>query len=476
MEDGCTLNMMVERLEKMATGDFTNITGGDLRHGPTLGFTSAKSSGSHGEHGSISFNMLEFSKLDVTRGDYHVVFAKVLRPPVRNTRPPVWRVETTKTPDLKPLEPAIDRSQQPSTDAERIVAKYVSNARYVALDNRTEEMAEDGALYLVNIDAVNVVKVEQDLVNNDMVNVDVDGKKDKDKDVDAVNSDDTVGFGQKRTYETNSAHTGLFVGNIPLQSCPIPSADDKIANNSSHKTLSYIPPTIQNGEIVTRPTIEYIQNGTSRWKTTAGLDKIKTYTGHLPVELWTEEGLSTVASGIDRPLYSDAITRACTRLDFARVCVMLDVSSKLPMMPNEEGGEIPCKIDVEYEWLPPKCKSCMTLGHTTKVCSFTKLSKPAKPLVSIYILKTIPARPLSMHDQDRMLPTQAVDNQREGRELPHGERLSRIPKMGPAGPPLMHDQEGILPNQEWTTSERDEHLIKRGCRQLMARRTSERDE
>ncbi|KAL0383140.1 UNVERIFIED_CONTAM: hypothetical protein Scaly_0601300 [Sesamum calycinum] len=38
---------------------------------------------------------------------------------------------------------------------------------------------------------------------------------------------------------------------------------------------------------------------------------------HLPVELWTTDGLSTVASGIGRPLYPDAITRACTRLDFS---------------------------------------------------------------------------------------------------------------------------------------------------------------
>ncbi|KAK4381839.1 hypothetical protein Sango_2929300 [Sesamum angolense] len=73
---------------------------------------------------------------------------------------------------------------------------------------------------------------------------------------------------------------------------------------------------------------------------------------HLPVELWTTEGLSTVASGIGRPLYPDAITRACTRLDFARVCIMINVSSKLPkhvviMMPNELGGESACKVDVE---------------------------------------------------------------------------------------------------------------------------------
>ncbi|KAL0295154.1 UNVERIFIED_CONTAM: hypothetical protein Sradi_6849100 [Sesamum radiatum] len=50
---------------------------------------------------------------------------------------------------------------------------------------------------------------------------------------------------------------------------------------------------------------------------------------HLPVELWTTDGLSIVASGVGKPLYPDAITRACTRLDFARVCVMLDISAKL---------------------------------------------------------------------------------------------------------------------------------------------------
>ncbi|KAL0284970.1 UNVERIFIED_CONTAM: hypothetical protein Sradi_7185300 [Sesamum radiatum] len=81
---------------------------------------------------------------------------------------------------------------------------------------------------------------------------------------------------------------------------------------------------------------------------------------HLPVELWTSEGLSVVASGVGKPLYPDAITRACTRLDFARVCVMLDISAKLLkhiviMVPKEDGSEVACKVDVEYEWLPPKC-------------------------------------------------------------------------------------------------------------------------
>ncbi|KAK4381540.1 hypothetical protein Sango_2958300 [Sesamum angolense] len=116
---------------------------------------------------------------------------------------------------------------------------------------------------------------------------------------------------------------------------------------------------------------------------------------HLPVELWTTEGLSTVASGIGRPLYPDAITRACTRLDFARVCIMLNVSSKLPkhvviMMPNDLGGVSACKVDVEYEWLPPKCTGCSSLGHSTKECP---LSKQTKPAVAIYVRKPPPPTP-----------------------------------------------------------------------------------
>ncbi|KAK4384074.1 hypothetical protein Sango_3094600 [Sesamum angolense] len=118
---------------------------------------------------------------------------------------------------------------------------------------------------------------------------------------------------------------------------------------------------------------------------------------HLPVELWTTEGLSTVASGIGRPLYPDAITRACTRLDFARVCVMLNVNSKLPkhvviMMPNEHGGESACKVDVEYEWIPHKCTGCLSLGHSTKECP---ISKPTKPAVSIYVRKSTPTIPVA---------------------------------------------------------------------------------
>ncbi|KAL0295584.1 UNVERIFIED_CONTAM: hypothetical protein Sangu_3193600 [Sesamum angustifolium] len=218
----------------------------------------------------------------------------------------------------------------------------------------------------------------------------------------------------------HSPMTGIFIGNVPLQTPGSDFSCDKFAasfNNSTRKTLSYVNPSIQNGEIVVRPSIDVVREGSRRWDNTAvgyflgrkpyyhHLNEyvrsvwpaVKTVTAtsngfyffqfkteiameevieggpwlfqgqpivlqrwepgmvlrkhkhtqvpvwirlrHLPVEFWTDDGLSTVASGVGRPLYQDTITRACTRLDFARVCVMLDISSTLPkhliiMMPR----------------------------------------------------------------------------------------------------------------------------------------------
>ncbi|KAK4383979.1 hypothetical protein Sango_3102200 [Sesamum angolense] len=165
---------------------------------------------------------------------------------------------------------------------------------------------------------------------------------------------------------------------------------------SSRKTLHFVPPTKQNGEVIIRPTKEVVDNGAKKWLTTAvgyclgrrpyfpqleafaranwkGLQQVSaTSSGffffrfttrfamedvieggpwlfqgqpivlqvweqglslrrqkhtqipvwvrlrHLPMEYWTEEGLSTVASGIGTPLYADSITKNCARLDYAR--------------------------------------------------------------------------------------------------------------------------------------------------------------
>ncbi|KAK4382249.1 hypothetical protein Sango_2890300 [Sesamum angolense] len=248
--------------------------------------------------------------------------------------------------------------------------------------------------------------------------------------------------------------TGIFIGNVPLHTHGSDFSCDKFAasfNNSTRKTLSYVNPSIQNGEIVVRPSIDIVREGSHRWENKAVgyflgrkpyyhhlndyvrsvWPAVKTVTAtsngfyffQFKTEIameevieggpWLFQGqpivlqrwepgmvlrLSTVASGVGRPLYQDTITRACTRLDFARVCVMLDISSTLPkhlitMMPKEDGTEVPCKVEVEYEWVPPKCKNCMSLGHASTACPDSK--KVEKPPVSVYVQKRTMKPPVS---------------------------------------------------------------------------------
>ncbi|KAL0310235.1 UNVERIFIED_CONTAM: hypothetical protein Scaly_2948000 [Sesamum calycinum] len=138
-----------------------------------------------------------------------------------------------------------------------------------------------------------------------------------------------------------------------------------------------------------------------RWEPGMSLRKQKTHTvpvwvrlKHLPVEYWSDEGLSVVASGIGQPLYSDAVTKQCSRLDYARVCVMLDYNSVLPkhlviISPFlRKGKEVPCRVDIEYEWLPQRCKECKSLGHIDNVCPELKRKSLKKP-IEVYVQKSV---------------------------------------------------------------------------------------
>ncbi|KAL2228522.1 UNVERIFIED_CONTAM: hypothetical protein Sindi_1831900 [Sesamum indicum] len=263
---------------------------------------------------------------------------------------------------------------------------------------------------------------------------------------------------KKQFSNFSSFSTGLFVGNILLHACSDTIINDKIAHafhNSTRKTLSYVAPTMQNGEVIVRPTLDIIRNGSKRWRATAVgyfrgkrpyfyhlkefamsvwpdmkegqpivlqkwepgmvLRKLQhtqvpvwIKLRHLPVELWTDEGLSTVASGVGKPLYPDAITRACTKLDFARVCVMLDVTSNLPkhiiiMTPDEDGGESPCKVDVDGAPQEPTMPK-RSRNHLREEGDTTY----------------IPSRPTHMPDRNmsRPPPARVVEKQRGGRESP----------------------------------------------------------
>ncbi|KAL2235612.1 UNVERIFIED_CONTAM: hypothetical protein Sindi_1293400 [Sesamum indicum] len=72
-------------------------------------------------------------------------------------------------------------------------------------------------------------------------------------------------MGKKNSNLGNKlAPVPLFIGNIPLHTGSNGIVNDKIAdafNNSSGKTLSFIAPTKQNGEVVVRPSLDTVLDG-----------------------------------------------------------------------------------------------------------------------------------------------------------------------------------------------------------------------
>ncbi|KAL0413833.1 UNVERIFIED_CONTAM: hypothetical protein Sradi_1585000 [Sesamum radiatum] len=196
--------------------------------------------------------------------------------------------------------------------------------------------------------------------------------------------------------EMEPTRAEILRGSTPLEvgssSAPAPSAAAtplQAGSSSVHDQLSNVPPPT--------PSLALRKHGYTQvpiWV------KLK----HIPVVLWTTDGLSTIVSGIGRLLYTDPITKAGTRLDFARVCVMVDFNATLPkyivmMFSGEDGNEQPYRVDVEYEWISSKCLTCRSLGHTTAGCPSTK--KPAKPPVAVYVPKPpsrIPKEPNAGYD------------------------------------------------------------------------------
>ncbi|KAL2252015.1 UNVERIFIED_CONTAM: hypothetical protein Sindi_2323800 [Sesamum indicum] len=93
------------------------------------------------------------------------------------------------------------------------------------------------------------------------------------------------------------------------------------------------------------------------------------------------------------------------------------------MTPDEDGGETPCKIDIEYEWLPPKCTGCMTLGHSVKECTSTKPQKQTKPPVKVYVPKTNVLQPPAPKERQKKRETmvEVNDATRGDKSVEHDE-------------------------------------------------------
>jgi hypothetical protein len=89
----------------------------------------------------------------------------------------------------------------------------------------------------------------------------------------------------------------------------------------------------------------------------------------LPLECWTEAGLSRIASSIGKPIHVDNATAKRQRLDFARVCVEIEAGDELPTEVQVIVNGESVVVHIEYQWLPSNCTKCKIFGHSTDSCT-----------------------------------------------------------------------------------------------------------
>ncbi|XP_044472222.1 uncharacterized protein LOC123200907 [Mangifera indica] len=122
----------------------------------------------------------------------------------------------------------------------------------------------------------------------------------------------------------------------------------------------------------------------------------------IPLKFWTPKGLSYLASAIGNPLYMDSITEEGIRLEYARVCIEIEVDSECPedislTLPNGET----MVINVEYAWKPIKWNGCKCFGHSTASCSLA--FKQGDDITSRNSLKKVDGImvPTRLHGKDK---------------------------------------------------------------------------
>ncbi|KAI0524605.1 hypothetical protein KFK09_003982 [Dendrobium nobile] len=89
---------------------------------------------------------------------------------------------------------------------------------------------------------------------------------------------------------------------------------------------------------------------------------------HLPLHCWDETNIAMIASRIGTPLFFDGNSFSWSKMEFARVCVRINLENKLPsgIWVDGLGGRFFQKV--EYEKLSSFCYNCAKIGHLNLVC------------------------------------------------------------------------------------------------------------
>ena len=97
---------------------------------------------------------------------------------------------------------------------------------------------------------------------------------------------------------------------------------------------------------------------------------------NVPLELFSQKGISYIATALGNPLYMDSIIAKQQRLADAKVCVeveaAMDILSSIEIELRD--GKL-VMVHVEILWIPARCSQCGIFGYGDKYCP----KKPVRP-------------------------------------------------------------------------------------------------
>ncbi|KAL4363298.1 hypothetical protein GQ457_04G010390 [Hibiscus cannabinus] len=97
---------------------------------------------------------------------------------------------------------------------------------------------------------------------------------------------------------------------------------------------------------------------------------------HIPLELYSQQGLGYLASALGKPLYTDKATALKQHLEYAKICVEVSTAFLLPNSIIVDIGDGNCfEIGVELDWGPPRCSKCVLFGNSDDKCRREVLSQ-----------------------------------------------------------------------------------------------------
>ncbi|GKA52477.1 zinc knuckle CX2CX4HX4C containing protein [Tanacetum coccineum] len=110
---------------------------------------------------------------------------------------------------------------------------------------------------------------------------------------------------------------------------------------------------------------------------------------NVPIVAYLKVGLDVIAAKVGKLIRLDAHTTSIClnswgRSDYARALV--EVAAETPLINSvdveipldEEKGHIMTKVDIEYEWQPPRCGTCKVFNHLEALCPKKQFGYPKK--------------------------------------------------------------------------------------------------